>query len=633
MSPEQVRGLPIDHRSDIFAVGTCMYEMLTSERLFLGESDFSTLERVRNADVPPVSTVVTDLPAEMDRIVMRALAREPADRWQTAGELQEALLAFVARDRPPFGTSKLSSWMKTAFAQEMAREKQRLEAYAAVGRPHVVAGPRRDAAIAPAPRPVAAPAPPAAASTDELSLTDVGEASSADLAGEATVLTASPFDEPPRAAGVVADDVPGDLADQPTQIFFSADDLEEIEEEGAPAAAPPSHAQVPLARPAAVPRPSHPSVRPTAQPATLASPGPLQAVPSIQIAPDLVAPPAPASPAVRPPDASAATGLGRSFALAALAAFVLLLAGAGVAYLIFGREQTGVVEIRTVPDVGATVLLDGIPRGNAPLRIERVAAGQHALEVRAEGFVAVRRVVDVGSDSTIMLDVVLERQPPMFAADFGGTRLPEPPALPSAAPTSSAPATASAPPAIEPGPPTAPSGSSSPSEERQAGSDSLAPHGPQRATAPSPGTVRAREPDSPSSAVASPRPSASGASTPAAGTPPRGPTPFASTSGSVGRPGARTEPAPDPAGATPAPQRPTSESATEARGYGTLVINTIPWARVFIDGRDTRRNTPIPELRVRAGTRRVGLQTPDGRMHEIEVEVPANETVRITRRL
>ena len=57
MSPEQVRGLEIDRRSDIFAVGILMYEMITGKRLFLGESDFSTLEKVRNAEVPLPSQV------------------------------------------------------------------------------------------------------------------------------------------------------------------------------------------------------------------------------------------------------------------------------------------------------------------------------------------------------------------------------------------------------------------------------------------------------------------------------------------------------------------------------------------------------------------------------------------------
>ncbi|GAB4210606.1 MAG: hypothetical protein OHK0013_31400 [Sandaracinaceae bacterium] len=70
-----------------------------------------------------------------------------------------------------------------------------------------------------------------------------------------------------------------------------------------------------------------------------------------------------------------------------------------------------------------------------------------------------------------------------------------------------------------------------------------------------------------------------------------------------------------------------------AAGQGTLQIQTLPWARVFIDGRDTGRNTPVRELRVPAGSHRIGLRTADGRMTEITVQVPANETVRIVRQL
>ena len=53
MSPEQIRGLPLDRRSDVFAIGVCLYEMLTGERLFVGESDFPVLEKVRKAEVLP----------------------------------------------------------------------------------------------------------------------------------------------------------------------------------------------------------------------------------------------------------------------------------------------------------------------------------------------------------------------------------------------------------------------------------------------------------------------------------------------------------------------------------------------------------------------------------------------------
>ena len=63
MSPEQVRGLPLDRRSDIFAVGIVLYELLTGERLFVGESDFSTLEKVRNVEILPPSTYNRQHPA------------------------------------------------------------------------------------------------------------------------------------------------------------------------------------------------------------------------------------------------------------------------------------------------------------------------------------------------------------------------------------------------------------------------------------------------------------------------------------------------------------------------------------------------------------------------------------------
>ena len=81
MSPEQVRGLPIDRRSDIFAVGIVLYELLTGERLFIGESDFSTLEKVRNVEIQPPSSYNKKIPQELERVVLKALARDPDDRY------------------------------------------------------------------------------------------------------------------------------------------------------------------------------------------------------------------------------------------------------------------------------------------------------------------------------------------------------------------------------------------------------------------------------------------------------------------------------------------------------------------------------------------------------------------------
>lgn len=158
MSPEQVRGNAIDHRSDIFAASTCLHEMLTGERLFVGESDFSTLEKVRNAEVVPPSVTVPDMPAELEAILMKGLARDPDDRWSTAGEMQEALQRFIALQRPPFGTSKLNTWMRTAFAPEIAKEKARLDSFSKIGHPAASAAAPSQPRVPP---PTAAPIPAA----------------------------------------------------------------------------------------------------------------------------------------------------------------------------------------------------------------------------------------------------------------------------------------------------------------------------------------------------------------------------------------------------------------------------------------------------------------------------------------
>lgn len=127
MSPEQVRGLELDPRSDIFTVGTCLWEMAVCGRLFLGESDFSTLEKVRRAKVPRPSVQVPNLPTAFEDIIMRALEREPKDRFQSAAALLEALQNFLSSQTPPYGTSTLASWMNGAFTQEVTTERARIE--------------------------------------------------------------------------------------------------------------------------------------------------------------------------------------------------------------------------------------------------------------------------------------------------------------------------------------------------------------------------------------------------------------------------------------------------------------------------------------------------------------------------
>lgn len=132
MSPEQIRGLPLDRRSDIFAIGVCLYEMLTGERLFIGESDFSVLEKVRKVDVLPPSTYNRKIPEALEKIVLKALARDVEDRYQYASELADDLQRFLITSDSIFSRKDLAQYMKATFAEEVEREKQRMIEYAEI---------------------------------------------------------------------------------------------------------------------------------------------------------------------------------------------------------------------------------------------------------------------------------------------------------------------------------------------------------------------------------------------------------------------------------------------------------------------------------------------------------------------
>jgi serine/threonine protein kinase len=129
MSPEQVRALPLDQRSDIFTIGTVLYEMCTGERLFTGESDFATLEKVRNAIVKAPSKINPKISPALEGIIMQALRRDPEERFQWASEMQEALTAFLMKLSPIFTTKNLAATVSKLFETERRREQKALEGY------------------------------------------------------------------------------------------------------------------------------------------------------------------------------------------------------------------------------------------------------------------------------------------------------------------------------------------------------------------------------------------------------------------------------------------------------------------------------------------------------------------------
>ena len=124
MSPEQAAGQRVDRRTDIFALGVVMYELLTGDRLFKRSNDILTLNAVSECDVAPPSTVVPGIPPDLDAIVLKALAKNPADRYQEAGQLRLALEDWLTEHRQPGSNAHLSAFMKELFADRLAEERE-----------------------------------------------------------------------------------------------------------------------------------------------------------------------------------------------------------------------------------------------------------------------------------------------------------------------------------------------------------------------------------------------------------------------------------------------------------------------------------------------------------------------------
>ncbi|MEQ8894248.1 MAG: hypothetical protein RID93_41740 [Sandaracinaceae bacterium] len=103
--------------------------MLCGERLFVGESDFSTLEKVRNVEIMPPSTYNRRIPEELEQIVLKALAKDVDDRYQTAMDLHDDLQSFMYTSGNFFSRKDLSAYMRMAFAEEIAKESARVEEY------------------------------------------------------------------------------------------------------------------------------------------------------------------------------------------------------------------------------------------------------------------------------------------------------------------------------------------------------------------------------------------------------------------------------------------------------------------------------------------------------------------------
>jgi serine/threonine protein kinase len=172
MSPEQSNGQRVDCRSDIFALGVVLYELLTGSRLFKRASDIQTLTAVSECRVTPPSHVTTRVPADLDAIVLKALAKDPAERYQEAAHLQAALEGWLQVNRLPASPAHLSAYMKELYAERLAEEALTGEVLAGDSEPPPPPPTRPEPPLQPAsrrsaPRPTPPTRPPVPDDDDE----------------------------------------------------------------------------------------------------------------------------------------------------------------------------------------------------------------------------------------------------------------------------------------------------------------------------------------------------------------------------------------------------------------------------------------------------------------------------------
>ena len=111
MSPEHAAGNAVDARSDVFSLGTVLYELLAGVNPFTAPTSFETLRRVQACEHPPVELLRPDVPAELVQLVKGALAREPDARFADAGRMYEALLTFLYGQKRRFGARDLADFL------------------------------------------------------------------------------------------------------------------------------------------------------------------------------------------------------------------------------------------------------------------------------------------------------------------------------------------------------------------------------------------------------------------------------------------------------------------------------------------------------------------------------------------
>lgn len=130
MSPEQAEGQTVDLRTDIFSLGIVLWELLANDRLFAGSNEAAILRKIRDCNIPNIRKINPNVSPDLEKIVVKALAKDRNIRYQSAAQVHRDLNRFLNTEYPEFSKSDFSAFIKDTFSDSFLDQKRKVVEYA-----------------------------------------------------------------------------------------------------------------------------------------------------------------------------------------------------------------------------------------------------------------------------------------------------------------------------------------------------------------------------------------------------------------------------------------------------------------------------------------------------------------------